>query len=133
MALKISIADKLPLPEAIAGGKRPFAGGGDRIPKAVKIVGFGLLGAAALTVLGVFFARDQMVRHRRELFSPQPLRRLAALAYLRSRPQIDNVLLLRDYLAWEDRPLLRKRAATILEEMEASVAEEEASGLQTGA
>jgi hypothetical protein len=43
---------------------------------------------------------------------------LAALGYLRSYPNVDNVLLLRDYLAWEQRPMLRKRASAVLEGME---------------
>jgi hypothetical protein len=62
-----------------------------------------------------------MVRHRRGLFSPHPLRRLAALGYLRSYPNVDNVLLLRDYLAWEQRPMLRKRASAVLEDMESQL------------
>ena len=55
-----------------------------------------------------------MRRHRRELFSPHPLRRLAALGYLKSHPSVDDLPLLRDYLTWEERPLLRKRASAIL-------------------
>jgi hypothetical protein len=92
-------------------------------------VGVGLLiGAAALGVAGVWLARDQMARHQRELFSSQPLRRLAALGYLKGQPAVDNVLVLRDYLAWEERPLLRKRAAGILATMEAELASEDAEG-----
>lgn len=83
-----------------------------------KYAGFALLGAAAVGALGFLVAKDQMARHRRDLFSPHPLRRLAALGYLRSHANVDNVLLLRDFLAWEERPLLRKRAASILEDME---------------
>lgn len=94
----------------------------DRLGRTLKYAGFAVLGAAALSVAGILFARDQMTRHRNDLFSPHPLRRLAALAYLRSHPDIDNVLLLRDYLAWEERPLLRKRAAAILEGMEERLA-----------
>jgi len=88
-------------------------------------VGLGaLVGAAVLGVVGVYLARDQMARHQRELFSPQPLRRLAALGYLKGQPAVDNVLLLRDFLAWEERPLLRKRAAGILAMMESQLAAE---------
>lgn len=92
-------------------------------------VGFGVLvGAAALGVAGIWLARDQMARHQRELFAAQPLRRLAALGYLKGQPAVDNVLLLRDYLAWEERPLLRKRAAGILATMEAELASDDAQG-----
>lgn len=91
---------------------------GDRGWQILKYAGIAVVGAAAVTALGAWLAKDQMVRHKRDLFSPHPLRRLAALGYLRSHPDIDNVLLLRDYLAWEERPLLRKRAASILDSME---------------
>ncbi len=94
------------------------------VGRVVKIGLGALLGAAVLGVVGVYLARDQMARHQRELFSPQPLRRLAALGYLKGQPAVDNVLLLRDYLAWEERPLLRKRAAGILATMESQLAAE---------
>ena len=94
----------------------------DRWTDALKIAGIAVVSAVAVAAAGVFVARDQMVRHRRELFSPHPLRRLAALGYLRQHPEVDNVMLLRDFLAWEERPLLRKRAAAILEEMEEDLA-----------
>lgn len=94
----------------------------DRIPGILKVAGIAAVSAVLVALAGVFVARDQMVRHRRDLFSPHPLRRLAALGYLRQHPEVANVMLLRDFLAWEDRPLLRKRAAAILEEMEEDLA-----------
>jgi hypothetical protein len=93
----------------------------DRADVPLKILGAALLGAAAAVGLGIFLARDQMVRHRRDLFSPHPLRRLAALGYLKSHPHADDVPLLRDYVAWEDRPLLRKRAVGVLSGLEESL------------
>ncbi|MDH3734976.1 MAG: hypothetical protein OEU54_15720 [Gemmatimonadota bacterium] len=90
----------------------------DRAGNAWKIAGAALIGAAVAIGVGVFLARDQMQRHRRDLFSPHPLRRLAALGYLKSNPAVDDVPLLRDYLAWEERPLLRKRATAILTGLE---------------
>jgi len=78
---------------------------------------------AAVGALGTLLVRDQISRHRRNLFSPNSFRRLAALGYLTGRPAtVDTVLLLRDYLAWEPRPMLRKRAEATLEEMERSLA-----------
>lgn len=100
----------------------------DRFWKIAKYAGIALLGATAVAALGTWLAKDQMVRHRRDLFSPHPLRRLAALGYLRSHPDVDNVLLLRDYLAWEERPLLRKRAAAILDGMEEEILQAEKGG-----
>jgi hypothetical protein len=93
--------------------------------KVVKIAAIAMLGVAAVGGAGVLLARDQMARHQSELFSPHPLRRLAALGYLRSHPDVDNVLLLRDYVAWEERPMLRKRATVILAGMEEYLAAEE--------
>jgi hypothetical protein len=83
-----------------------------------------LVGAAVAIGVGIFLARDQMQRHRADLFSPHPLRRLAALGYLRSNPAVDDVPLLRDYLAWEERPLLLKRATAILTGLEEALADE---------
>lgn len=89
-----------------------------------KIAGAALIGAAVAVGVGIFLARDQMQRHRRDLFSPHPLRRLAALGYLKSNPAVDDVPLLRDYLAWEERPLLLKRATAILTGLEDALADE---------
>jgi hypothetical protein len=81
---------------------------------ALILVALGL--AAAVSALVV---RDQIARHRRELFSSHPLRRLAALSYLGSRDAtVDTVRLLRDFVAWEPRPLIRRRAALLLARME---------------
>ncbi|HEX8431599.1 MAG TPA: hypothetical protein VF625_09935 [Longimicrobium sp.] len=74
-----------------------------------------LLAAAAAAAVGVILVRDQISRHRRDLFSPHPLRRLAALEYIGGETaSVDAILLLRDFLAWEPRPLLRRRAAAVL-------------------
>ena len=92
-----------------------------------RVLKYSAIAAAGLITvggLGVILARDQMSRHQRDLFSPHPLRRLAALGYMRGRPAVDNVLLLRDYLAWEERPMLRKKAAAILGSMEEILAAE---------
>jgi hypothetical protein len=66
----------------------------------------------------MLLVRDQVHRHRRDLFSPRPLRRLAALTYIGKHPDIENANLLRDFLSWEKEPMLRRRAAAILERME---------------
>ncbi|MQA90050.1 MAG: hypothetical protein GEU90_07435 [Gemmatimonas sp.] len=89
----------------------------------LRAAGVGLLVAAATAVLGALLVRDQISRHRRELFSPHPLRRLAALGYLGSAPaSVDLVLLLRDFTTWETRPMLKKRATVILSRMEEALA-----------
>lgn len=85
----------------------------------LRTAGFTLLAVAAAALVGMFLVRDQMQRHRRNLFSPHALRRLAALGYLGKAPaSVDAVLLLRDFIAWERRPVLRRRAAALLAQME---------------
>lgn len=86
--------------------------------KLLRTVGLALAGVAAVSALGVLLVRDQVNRHRRDLFSPRPLRRLAALTYIGKHPHIENAHLLRDFLTWEREPMLRRRAAAILERME---------------
>jgi hypothetical protein len=85
----------------------------------VRTTAFALLAVAAAAALGVLLVRDQISRSRRDLFSPHPLRRLAALEYLGgAQASVDTALLLRDYLAWERRPLLRRRAQAVLARLE---------------
>ena len=82
------------------------------------------LGAAAIGVAaGWVLAGRHIQRHRTALFSPRPLRRLSALAGLAAEPSIANVRLLRDYLAWEPRPMLRRRATALLRGMESTLTE----------
>ena len=100
---------------------------GDFVVRALKVGAAIIAGVAVVGGLGVVLARDQMARHQRDLFSAQPLRRLAALGFLKNHPGVDNVLLLRDYLAWEDKPLLRKRASAILAGMEHELAAAESA------
>lgn len=91
--------------------------------KLIRTGGVILLAVAATAALGALLVRDQMSRHRRNLFSPHPLRRLAALGYLSNEPAtVDTALLLRDFIAWEPRPLLKSRAKSILENMEEALA-----------
>ena len=88
----------------------------------VRTTAFALLAAAAVAAVGVLLVRDQISRSRRDLFSPHPLRRLAALEYLGGVPaSVDTVLLLRDFLVWEKRPLLRKRAQAVLLQLESAL------------
>lgn len=87
--------------------------------KILRIIGIGLVAALAASALGVLFVRDQMSRHRRNLFSSRPLRRLAALGYIAGgQPSVDAVRLLRDYIAWEQQPLIRRQAIQVLNKME---------------
>ena len=69
-----------------------------------------LVGAVA----GVVLWSRQQYADRRALFSGNPLRRLAALGYLRARPSVENARLLSDYVKWESRPMLRRRGQALL-------------------
>ena len=71
---------------------------------------------------GWLLAQRRLANHQRELFSPRPLRRLAALGFLAGQHGVDTVRLLRDYLAWERQPVLRRRAQAILRGLEAALA-----------
>ena len=73
------------------------------------------------TLVGALIAQRSMGRWRSSLFSPRPLRRLAALGYLSGHPGPEAVRVLRDYLAWEDHPALRRRAEAIMRRMESKL------------
>jgi hypothetical protein len=78
-------------------------------------------GAAVGLTTGWLVAQYRFARHRQDLFSTQPLRRLAALGFLAGQLSVETVRLLRDYLAWETHPVLRRRADSILRRMEAAI------------
>ena len=59
----------------------------------------------------------QMSRSRRDLFSANPVKRLAALGYLGAQATLENVHLLTEYLNWEKHPLLRRRGQRLLQRM----------------
>ena len=50
------------------------------------------------------------------------VRRLAALGYLAGQDGVETARLLRDYLAWEGRPVLRRRAEAILKRLKSTLA-----------
>jgi hypothetical protein len=77
-----------------------------------------VLGVVAGAVAGYGMAGSQMERHRRDLFSRKPFRRLAALAHLARTGGVESAGLLRDYLAWESHPILRRRAERILRRLD---------------
>ncbi len=70
---------------------------------------------------GWVLAQRRLVYHRRDLFSPRPLRRLAALGFLAGQSGVETVRLLRDYLAWERQPMLRRRAQGLVERLETNL------------
>jgi hypothetical protein len=79
-------------------------------------------GLVAGAAAGWLLAQRLLATHQRDLFSPRPLRRLGALGFLAGQAGVDTVRVLRDYLAWERHPVLRRRAQTILRGLEATLA-----------
>ena len=69
-------------------------------------------------VAGMVVWSMQIRRSRRALFAPSPVRRLAALGHLAGQPSVESARLLTEYLRWETRPMLRKRAERILGRMQ---------------
>ncbi|MSR22619.1 MAG: hypothetical protein EXR92_03605 [Gemmatimonadetes bacterium] len=83
---------------------------------------------AVLGTLATLFVREQIGLQRRNLFSSLALKRIAALEHIsREQPSVDHVNLLRDYLAWEPRRLLRNKARAIIERMEGAALDRDGS------
>jgi hypothetical protein len=85
--------------------------------RSLVVFGAALVGAT----MGWLAVQRHIGRHRADLFSPRPLRRLSALAHLAGQGGTDTVRLLRDYLAWEREPMLRRRAGHIARHLEATL------------
>ena len=84
--------------------------------------GWPFAGGVALGVAaGWVLAQRRLETHRSALFSARPLRRLAALGFLAGQSDVETVRLLRDYLAWERQPMLRRRATAIVRRMEEGI------------
>lgn len=90
-----------------------------RISGILKTVGIVLLTLGAASAIGTLVVRDQVARHRRDLFSASRLQRFAALGYISGMgPSVESVHLLRDFVAWEPTTMLRRKAEQILVRME---------------
>ena len=83
-----------------------------------RFVAVGFLGGIAAGTL--VWSRMQR-QYRRNLFSRSPIRRVAALGYLRARPTVNTAQLLREYVAWEPRTILRQRGVRMLRRLESTL------------
>jgi hypothetical protein len=93
-----------------------------RSRKGLKIAAITVVAAATAGAIAVLIVRDQVARHRRNLFAPNVLQRLAALGFMAKSPAgVDSIMLLRDFIRWEPRRMLRVRARSILARMEEEV------------
>lgn len=78
-----------------------------------------LIGAAG----GYAWWTREQSRHRQALYSAKPMRRLAALGWLSGQEgSADAVLVLREYLEWEQNPVLQRRARRLLARFEHALA-----------
>ena len=92
--------------------------------RTLKTTGIALLAAAAAGTIAALLVRDQITRHQRNLFRPRARESLAAPGHMGRGPaSIGYIRLLRDFIAWEPRKLLRERARAIVGRMEAEVTE----------
>ena len=69
-------------------------------------------------VAGLVLWSMQMKRCRRDLFSRNVVKRYAALGYLGGHPGVETAQLLSEYVRWESKPLLRRKARRLLQRME---------------
>ena len=83
-----------------------------------RLAAIGFVGGVALGALAWSHLQRQ---YRRDLFSRHPLRRFAALTYLRSRPSMGTMRLLREYIAWERMPVLRERGVKLMRDVESTL------------
>jgi hypothetical protein len=87
--------------------------------RATRLVAVGFLGGFAAGLL--LWSREQHAR-RRDLFSPRPMRRFAALSYLRGQRTPETASLLKDYIRWEQRDDFKRRARRLLDRVERQLA-----------
>lgn len=85
------------------------------MPRRRTLVTVGFVGGL---MAGLIVWSFQLKRSRRDLFSRNVVRRFAALGYLGGHPGVETAQLLNEYLRWESKPLLRRKAQRLLQRME---------------
>lgn len=91
-----------------------------RARRSRRLVTAGFIGGV---VAGLVMWSVQMQRCKRDLFSSNPVKRMAALGYLSGQPEGDGpahleaVHLLNEYIVWEKLPILRRRGERLLQRM----------------
>ena len=80
--------------------------------------GFAAAGFAVGVLVGVLVWGRHMRRSRSTLFGDSPLGRLAAIGQLSNQPSVETARVLRDYVNWEQQPLLKRRGETALRKVE---------------
>jgi hypothetical protein len=82
-----------------------------RVARAAGFVAAGMVGGL---LLGTLLTAAYQERHAQALFNPRVRRRWAALGRLASTATVDSVPLVREYVAWESHPRLRRRGEALL-------------------
>jgi hypothetical protein len=77
--------------------------------------------AGGLAAGYAWWTREQVL-HRRALYSPRPMRRLAALGGISGEATPQSIAMLREYTQWESHPVLRRRARRLLSRFESALA-----------
>lgn len=87
--------------------------------RTTRLIALGFLGGFTVGLL--VWSREQHAR-KRDLFNPRPMRRFAALSYLQGQRTPETASLLRDYIRWEQRADLKRRARRLLDRVERQLA-----------
>jgi len=69
-----------------------------------------LAGVAGGVVVGALAWRREQAMAHDQLFAASAMQRAAAIGWVARAPSVENARLLRDYIRWERRPTLRRRA-----------------------
>ncbi len=100
----------------------------------MRTAGLTVLAAATAGALAALIIRGQISRHQRDLFNPRAFKRLAALGHINQEPaSVDLIHLLRDFVSWEPRKMLRDRAQGIMDRMMDEAAHIEIRGVAESA
>lgn len=81
-----------------------------------------VVGLVAGAAAGYAWWTREQERHQQALYSAKPMRRLAALGWISGQPSVESVMLLREYLGWEQNPVLQRRARRLLTRFENALA-----------
>ena len=81
-----------------------------------------VVGLLAGSAAGYLWWAKEQDRQRHSLYSRKPMRRLAALGWLGSQPPGESILLLREYVGWEQNPVLQRRGRRLLARFENALA-----------
>ena len=69
-----------------------------------------LAGFAGGVVVGALAWRREQAMAHDQLFAASAMQRAATIGWVARAPSVENARLLRDYIRWERRPTLRRRA-----------------------